>query len=408
MDSCTVPLRHGANRINAERQNKPLLLLIRDKSRAAPSDEQWRSIGEALLAGDPAADRLAAWLVEADQPARRQVFEQALQQGITSVPDAPPPLREFFSIVETTPPWLDREQLERGARASALSGHTGMRVLRDLGLMAGYQASAINRTLVMTGALKKGAARRVAETTTWWMNCTAPGGMAKTSSGYRSTVHVRVIHAMVRRQLLQHPDWSVSDWGLPVNQLDMQATYLAFSVLFIVGQRALGTLLSKQDAEDIMHLWRYIGWLMGVREDLLCDTLQEGLLALYQNLLSQAGPDDTSQQLGSALMDEPLSRYYPALAQLRGQWEKQVHLSIIRWFVGKRGLESLGLPRHTLPWYPVLFTPANALWCGFNRCLPGGKQRLARRGRAAQQRLLHSLFGKTTPAIKALPVKSSL
>ncbi|MCH8496862.1 MAG: DUF2236 domain-containing protein [Marinobacter sp.] len=402
MNAQTIPLRHGANRRPAERQAKPLLMLIRDKHRAIPAPHQWASLGQALLEGDPIADDLAAWLCGADRPARKQAFEQALHYGIASLPEADEPLRAFFAVVESAPTWLDRQRLNRGMAACAVSGRTGMRVLRDLGLMAGYQASAINRTLVMTGALQKGAAKRVAETTKWWMDCTTPGGLEILSQGYRSTVQVRLIHAMVRRHLQHDPEWDTARWGLPINQVDMQATYLAFSVLFIVGQRALGTWLRQQEAEDIMHLWRYIAWLMGVKDDRLSSTFQDGLIALYQNLLSQDGPDASSQQLGRALMDEPLARHYALPGSLPGQWEKQVHLSIIRWFVGRRGLKALGLPTYSLPWYPLIFMPANALWCVVNRAVPGGKQRLVKAGRASQERLLRSLFGSTAPAIRPL------
>ncbi|TVP56784.1 MAG: DUF2236 domain-containing protein [Halomonadaceae bacterium] len=399
MNPQSPPLRHGANLSLSERQAKPLLMLIRDKARARPSEPQWQALGDSLLVGDPIADTLADWLQRGERRARWQAFEQCLHHGIASQPDAPEPLGRFFAVVESPPAWLDWERVNRGIAASALSGRTGMRVLRDLGLMAGYQASAINQTLVMTGALESGAAKRVAETTKWWMDCTSARSLEPGAPGYRSTLQVRLIHALVRRNLLQRPDWSTEHWGVPINQLDMQATYLAFSLLYIIGQRAMGTLIRRREAEDIMHLWRYIGWLMGLDESLLCETQQDALVALYQNLLSQPVADETSQQLGRALMDEPLGRHYPRLGWLHGRWEKQVHLSIIRWFIGKPGLKALGLPRGTLPWYPILFAPANALWCGLHRILPGGRERLIRQGRAAQHRQLRRLFGEALPEI---------
>ncbi len=391
MEAGSIPDRHGANRTEAERIAKPLLWGIRDREAATPDNQQWQRMGEALTKGDPPADALAAWIQGEGGSEGFQRFEQLLADAPPDPADLPQPLRGFFEAVETPPPWLDRTRLERGVAACALSGKTGMRALRDLGLMAGYQASGINRTLVMTGALERGAARRVAETTQWWMDCTAPGGLEPGADGYRSTLRVRLIHAMVRQQLRQRPDWDSTTWGLPVNQLDMQATYLAFSVLFLMGQKLLGTVLSRQESEDIMHLWRYIGWLMGVEESLLCRTEEEGRIALYRNLASQATADETSQQLGRALMDEPLYRHYPFAQRVRGRWERRVHLSIIRSFVGRRGMTALGLPPGTLPWYPLVFAPANAAWCAANRLTPGGRRRLQRIGRNAQEHQLQTL-----------------
>ncbi|MGV2482127.1 UNVERIFIED_CONTAM: DUF2236 domain-containing protein, partial [Salmonella enterica subsp. enterica serovar Weltevreden] len=71
-----------------------------------------------------------------------------------------------------------------------------------------------------------------------------------------------------------------------------------------------------------MHLWKLIGWLMGLDERWLWDSEQEGRVALYRNLLAQAPPDDSSRQLGRPLMDEPLQRRYRRFAALRGRWNR--------------------------------------------------------------------------------------
>ena len=39
-------------------------------------------------------------------------FRLALENGIASVPDAPPALAAFFAEVESEPPWLDRDLVE--------------------------------------------------------------------------------------------------------------------------------------------------------------------------------------------------------------------------------------------------------------------------------------------------------
>lgn len=405
MTAPTIPTRHGANRAEAERMARPLLWYIGDRKRAQPSPEQWQRLGEALLEGDPLMDSVVDWMDEVGASTGRRDFNLALNQGVDSIKQVSGPLAALFSQVDPIPDWLDHDRLERGLNASALAGKTGMRVLRDLGLMAGYQASAINRTLIMTGTLEKGAARRLAETTKWWLDCTRPGGLDRFGDGFKTTLRVRLIHALVRRHISARTEWDCALWGLPVNQLDMQATYLAFSVLYLQGQRLMGTLISSRESEDIMHLWRYIGWLMGVKPAFLCDSEMQGSIALYRNLISQATADETSKQLGRSLMDEPLHRQYPNFRRLRGHWEKQVHLSICRWFMGKAGMKALGLPEKTLPWYPLAFAPLNALWCLSHRTLPGGRKRLITKGRQAQERQLETLFGTHRPDIlsSALP-----
>ncbi|MGH8460318.1 MAG: oxygenase MpaB family protein [Stenotrophobium sp.] len=393
-----IPRRHGADPREGRRMAKPVSWLIRGRD-PEPSPEQWQALGEALLEGDPAADRLVTWMHQTGMNAAMPLFERALERGIASVPNAPAALREFFAVVDARPAWVDERLLVEGARVSHISGLTGMRTMRDLALMAGYQASAINRTLVLTGALQRGAQRRLAETTKWWLDATADDGMARDANGFKTTLRVRLIHALLRKRVAAMPEWDTTELGLPINQADMHATYLGFSVVFLFGQRLMGVPLRQREAEAVMHLWRYIGWLMGVDERWLCLSEMDGRVALYRNLLSQAPPDDSSVQLGRALMDEPLSRHYPRFAWLRGHFERSRHLSICRMFLGAEGMKALGLPRFVLPWYPLLSAPLVATRQGVLRLLPGGRERLIRAGRAAQVDYLKVLFGHSRPDI---------
>lgn len=388
----SIPRRHGADLEEGRRMAGPLRWLVRGDP--SPDAADWLAIGESLNQGDPAMDRLVAWMSAEGIAATKPLFDRAVEQGIDAVADAPAPLREFFAGIEAPPAWMDPRLMAEGARVCGISGLTGMDVLRDFGLMAGYQASAINRTLVLTGALQKGAQRRVAETTKWWIDATRPGGMARGAPGWCSTLQVRLIHAMVRRHLQRHPQWDAAELGLPVNQGDMHATYLAFSVIFLLGQRLLGVPLTAAEGRAAMHLWKLIGWLMGLDERWLWDSEQEGRVALYRNLLAQAPPDDSSRQLGRPLMDEPLQRRYRRFAALRGRWNRAKHLSIARAFVGRRGMDALGLPRGVLPWYPLLSFGPRLAWHLAHRLLPGGRERLIRRGLRAQQAHLLVLFGR--------------
>lgn len=397
-----IPARHGIDSHAARATAKPLLRFIQDKTQAQPDDATWLRMGEALNHGDPAADALVMWMREHGMAPSRVLFEQALNAGIDTLTDAPAPLRAFFAHVERAPVWLDRARLERGVLAGYISGLTGLRVLRDMGLMAGYQAGAINKTLEMTGMLEKGAARRIAETTKWRMACSAEHGLERFHDGFKDTVRVRMIHALVRKHVSALPAWDAAHYGLPINQIDMQATYLAFSVNFLLGQRILGTLLTQEEAEDVMHLWRYIGWLMGVDEQWLCDSEQAGRIALYQNLLSQAPADESSVLLGRALMDEPLQRHYVGFRWIKRHWQKQVHLSVCRLFVGKQGMRNLGLPAWVIPWYPIVFAPLNVMWHAINRALPGGRERLIQQGRRRQWHQLLIFFGADQPEILAM------
>jgi hypothetical protein len=385
-----VPRRHGPDINKARREATPLLWGHPKRASADPDPVEWHQLGCTLLEGDPLADDVAAWIRAQPRSEGWRRLEQGLAGGADAVADVPV-LHRYFELANALPPWLDRASLERGLDASARFGLMGMRVLRDLGLMAGYRASAINQTLVRTGALEASAQKRVAETTRWWMACMEPGGLRPGGAGVRATLKVRVIHALVRATILDSGTWDREELGVPVNQLDMQATYLAFSVLFLFGQRFVGVPVAARDAQDVMHLWRYIGWLMGVKESLLVESESDGRLALYRNLLSQPAADRTSQQLGRALMDEPLDRNYPNFKKFRGWWNKHVHLSIVRFFIGSTGMRELGLPAWVMPWYPMLWGPPHFVVRSLLSVVPAAQRWMVVHGRRRQKALMVTL-----------------
>lgn len=386
-----IPSRHGADIATGKRIARKLGWLTRANVRASP--QRWQALGAALMQGDPLMDDLVTWMHKRGMRKARALFQQALDHGLHTLHQPPAPLRKFFESVESPPQWLDDKLLAQGAAVCHRTGVSGLYALRDAALMGGYQASAINKTLVLTGSLTQGPQRRLAETTQWWIDCTEVGGMGRFGTGYKSTLQVRLIHALIRRRVQAMPEWEVAAWGLPINQTDMAATQLGFSVIFLLGSRTLGVPIARDEGEAVMHLWRWIGWLMGVDECWLPTTETEGRVLLHQILVSQAPPDESSRQLGQALMQEPMGRHYANFSWLRARYERARHLSVARLFLDGQSMRNLGLPAKVLPWYPAITLPLNLARQVSGHVLPGGHARLCQTGREAQLAYLDVLFG---------------
>ena len=395
-----IPRRHGIDLESGRRTGRLLKWMIRGD--AEPDAVRWRSLGEGLMQGDAPADRLLDWMYEAGMPAAMPMFQRALDRGIASVPDSPAPLRAFFLLCEQRPAWVDANLLAEGARVFQRMGMTSHYVLRDAALMGGYQASAFNKTLILTGALNGGTNRRVAETMKWVVSATATGGMEVGADGFRSTVHVRLIHAMIRRRVANLPEWDVAEMGLPINQTDMAATWLGFSALLLIGVRAMGFPITRREAHAVMHLWKTICALMGVDEAWLTDDEMEGRRLLYQMLLVQTPPDETSALLGRSLMNETLAVPYAHFQALRARFEQSRHLSVTRFFTGSSGMKALGLPSSTLPWYPLVSAPFTFAWHWVHRLLPGGPARAQRIGRQAHEELVRLHFAGGREGVRPL------
>jgi hypothetical protein len=379
-----APARHGCQIARARKIGARFsAALLRN---GEPTPAEWDRLGRALLRGDAQMDAVVGWMASEGIGKGRALFEQALEHGIASVPDAPAPLKEFFALYDVPPEWLDMTLLERGAEVGRMQGNMGTYILRDGALMGGYQAPGFNKVLVMTGALNKGPAKRLAETAQWWLDCTEAGAMGRFGQGFKSTLRVRLIHALVRRHVAEAPDWDVAEDGIPLNQLDMAATQLAFGPLYLLGARTLGLIITREEGRAVMHLIRYAGHLMGIEDELLPWTEQEGRRMLYHMLLSVVGrPDDAGRQLAASLANEPLARPY-------GRWRKhftrEAHLSVNVFFLGLRGMENLGLPRRYIPWFPLVTMPFNAARSLASRF---ARKRFAASGRRAQRAWVRSL-----------------
>lgn len=364
-----------------------------------PDSRQWQRLGERLTVGDEPMDRLLDWMVATGLPQTRPLFDRALAEGIARVPDAPQPLRDFFSSVETAPQWVDHELIRRGQRAMRRGGADGMYVARDVSLLGGYQFSGFNKTLLRTGALEKGSNKRFAETMQWAMDVIAEDGLEPLGVGYRSTLRVRLIHAFVRRHVGAMPDWRSDEWGVPVNQTDMAATLIGALIAPPAASLGMGILTAPDDLEAVAHLTRYVGWLIGVEDEWLPRSFRDGIRVLYHTLTALSAPDESTRQLAAPMADDPLDWHYDTWPALRRQLARAQHLSVTSAFLGPRAMRMLGLPAFVPPWYPLLKLPVNMARSAVDLVLPGGMDRAARRGQREQEDLLRTMIGETEVAI---------
>jgi len=358
-----------------------------------PTSEQWRNLGEHLTVGDEPMDRLVEWMFAEGIDRTRPMFDRALAHGIDSVPDAPEPLRAFFVRIEAVPDWVDADLLRRGQRALRAGGADGMYVARDVSLLGGYQFSGFNKTLLRTGALEKGSNTRFAETNQWALDVIADGELIPHGVGYRSTIRVRLIHAIVRRHVSAMTDWRADEWGLPINQTDMAATLVGALIAPPLGAMGMGLLTAPADLDAIAHVTRYVGWLIGVEDEWLPHSFRDGIRVLYHTVTALSNPDESSKQLAMPMVNDPLKWHYRTIPGLRRRIARLQHLSITSGYLGPRAMRTLGLPAYVPPWYPLMRIPINLTRSVAALCLPGGRDRAAVRGARQQKAFLRTIIG---------------
>ncbi|MCS6798822.1 MAG: DUF2236 domain-containing protein [Myxococcota bacterium] len=298
--------------------------------------------------GDDLADA-AVRALDALGPERgRALLDRALALGREAVPDAPPALHALLAHVEEVPAWVDFERLDHGARVYWRTGPLGPLVLSALSLMNGYHASAAVKPLLFTGRLDRMARRRLAETGRYVSDVCAVGSLRRGARGYRASVKVRLVHARIRVALRHAPDWDTAAWGVPINQADMAATIHSFSTAVLYGTRRLGMRYRPDEADALVQLWRYAGYLNGVDPALLSATEADALEWADLFDLVQPGPDEGSLRLAAALRATNLERASGPLQHALAPWVLRLHDGITRATAGDAKADALGIPRD--PW----------------------------------------------------------
>lgn len=259
--------------------------------------------------------------------------------------EAPEALRALVEAARAVPPWLDWERANRGGAMLLRAGVLGGIVLGARALVYGYAAPAGNKVLTLSGRLNEMALRRLNETGRFVQATARRDGMRPGNEGWGITLKVRLMHAQVRRMVLASGRWRPELWGAPINQHDMVATTLLFSWVTITGLRTLGLSIRREEADDYMHLWRWIGVVIGVDPELLPATEREGRDLAELIRLTQGPPDEDSRRLVDALMRAGERGGATVEERARARRMRPFAYGLCRVLVGDELADALGVPR---------------------------------------------------------------
>lgn len=297
-------------------------------------------------------DRLAPYLWETDTLADAAVEsllpgalgEAQVRAALAGEAGAPPALVTLVEAARRVPPWVEWDRIDRGGRFFLRTGLLGGLVLALRALIHGYAAPAGNKPLILSGRLREAAAPRLHETSRFVQAVVRAGGLRVGAEGWRITLRVRLMHAKVRRMILASSTWQPAAWGHPINQHDMVATALLFSVVTLGGLRLLGVEISEEESADFMHLWRWVSELMGVDPVLVPATEPEAQRLAELIAATQGPPDQDSRALTAALLEHGMT--HPDRAEReRARRTLGVTRALCRHLVGDALADQLGVAR---------------------------------------------------------------
>jgi hypothetical protein len=257
-----------------------------------------------------------------------ELFEAALDGDAAAAAE---PVRSLLTAAGSPPFPVDHGQVELGARTLMRHGVAYAAATRQ-SLFWGYRNGAAIKPLAWTGEMRQPSAalRRLLETGDWLVAVITPGGLRPHAPGWKHTLRVRLLHARIREQLLASGRWDAAAWGAPLNKADSAFTLLEFTWMPLKLLRDLGFRYTDAEVEGIYALWRYVGHLVGVPEDLnpAGEQQAERLLALRE--LTVAPPDDQSLELVRALLDSNLDPDAGVLQRGLGRFLEAIDRAVAR------------------------------------------------------------------------------
>ncbi|KMQ62560.1 hypothetical protein ACM40_09780 [Chryseobacterium sp. BLS98] len=246
------------------------------------------------------------YLVKKFHEASREI-EDYIRNGVSEADQVPESVKRLFTQTQKIPEWLDYNLLKSGAELCMRSNLDSLISLRDYCLMGGYDYAYLNKPLVATEALKKGAVKRLSETLDFWVNATRYNALELHAKGYEFAIKTRLIHSYARLSIKKYyKGWDTQNWGEPINSWDMMATYIGFSLVFLHSLQKLGNTFSNEEEEGIFHLWKYVGYLLGIPEQLLPDNKKQATEYFHLWTSVQPPSDKDSILLAHSLLNESL------------------------------------------------------------------------------------------------------
>ena len=252
--------------------------------------------------GDPLTDPLARALHE-DYGGLTNIHD-LLTTVKAKAEEGIPVFQEFIHHLQHIPAWAQRDKakIERGQRIHAV--HTPFMGLSLFSgsLVGGSQFITAAVVTALAGNISTDPTRRITETGLLLAALAFPGSLFEAGGeAHDSLTRVRLLHSALRYWLPKSgrlephrslvPEHVYVEGEVPINQHDLAITLGIFCYLNLRSLRRMGIVLSKDDIECYVAMWRYAGYVLGIEESLLPTSLEDQEEFMLASMLHQGVPD---------------------------------------------------------------------------------------------------------------------
>ena len=319
-------------------------------ARTLDSERARNYVAHAVI-GDPEADELMAELSPLGHEELGRLVQIGMDGNERALQDVPAVLREFFESCAVPPGWLDLPGHMPGIRMFHRNSRLVLGAMVGGTLVEGF-ATNIAKSFFITGKTRDQGVRRLRQNNRHMVEIFLPGGLDRDGDGWKLSVRIRLVHAMVRRLLDASEDWDSEAWGTPVSAAHMGFAIAAFSARTLKHLKSLGARFNDEERASFMQVWRYSGHLMGVPETILFHEESDALEIFKIGLACEPNSELESVSLANALVNSsPLIARITEPAARRKLAQHVFRVS--RALIGPQMADQLKFPRY--PTFGVLW-----------------------------------------------------
>ncbi|KAF9580467.1 hypothetical protein BGW38_002883 [Lunasporangiospora selenospora] len=245
--------------------------IIWTKHHLRPSQlEPLRKIGD-----DLSDNALEALKIKRDDDVYDALMDYVSKPESEQESSAPRLLLEEMTRV---PDWVDWDQVYRGQQVFWKYFPPITIILVYNSIINALALPGMSKVLLSTGYITgQNAFNRIIETGQFLIDTArSPESLNPgEGAGWKAALQVRILHSHVRTRLQRlgkaHSKYyDIEKHGIAINQEDMLVNLFSLSsAVYNIMETRLGVTMTKQEKEDHLHLWRYVGYLSGCPEETL-------------------------------------------------------------------------------------------------------------------------------------------
>ncbi|MFD0807503.1 oxygenase MpaB family protein [Nocardioides caeni] len=277
------------------------------------------------MLGDRVGDAYASLIPDYGFQRLVTMLVEACDHGVESVEGAPPELAAFLADMEQVPDWIDIDLVRRGAALERnLAAHVLPYVIRGA-LLGTFMNKYAALPMAIAGGLSESTAgKRANETAAFFLSSVLPGALDRDGIAFKSAAMVRLMHSMVRFNIMKRTSWDSSVYGVPIPQSDQMPA--GFTGAFFLALQATRRGRSEFSADERarVEFARYRCFLLGLPQDLLPTEPQAivDIMATRHATLRRDFDDDTCGRLVRATIAADIEKEKSPINSFRVRFER--------------------------------------------------------------------------------------